>query len=148
MFSCYFPSLHTPQMNVNVVKATVFHTNEQHKVLRNICIVAKLISNSAFLNFIWSHNENTFNVTDNTHCMRPEVGHHNVTSVTFYQTWGNLTVSWLLQFGCVSPSTYTRVLSLCPASQMSQERTWCYKNLCIPLWCSQQLWGKATNTTS
>lgn len=109
MFSCYFPSLYTPQMNVNVVKATVFHTNEQHKVLRNIWVVAKLISNSVLLNYILSHNANSFNVTENAHCM----GHQNVTFITFYQTWGMIpSVSWLLQLDVLA-LLYTQGLFHC-----------------------------------
>lgn len=67
MFPCYFPSLHAPQTNVNVVKAALFHTNEQHKLLKNIWDSAKLISKSVLLNYILSHYENSVNITENAH---------------------------------------------------------------------------------
>lgn len=71
MFSCYFPSLHISKTNVNVIKTVIFHANEQLKLLRNIWIVAKFISNSVLLNYILLHYENCSNVTESTHCMVP-----------------------------------------------------------------------------
>lgn len=146
MFSWYFSSSHTPQMNVNVVKAAVFHTNEQHKLLRNIWFVAKLISNSVLLNYILSHYENSFNVTESAHCMVPEGRPHFCHTLS--NTGPPIGIMTAMVWWCKAFYMYRGSFSVPSFSNVSgKERTCSNNNFCIPVWCSQQLWGKASNTT-